>query len=214
MVVPPSPEISASATLCTSCIVISGSCWTPPRQRSTTYREGSSIDGHFSFSFSHANDSKSRYCCRSTRRSVQNYDEKQFSTSSTNDMDLQSPPRIFLARRRPCKLGVSRCQCYNQFMRDSAEKKQTTRSGLGLLNRTYETDITFDPTQERTQWERFEHYVQHLNRADPDNVRYKVFYIARHGEGVHNVKEASVGRTEWEARRLSFYYISFDLVDQ
>ena len=66
-------------------------------------------------------------------------------------------------------------------------------------------DHTFDPEAERAQWERFGHYVQHLNKVDPEHVRYKVFYIARHGEGVHNVKEATVGRAEWEVRFGSFF---------
>lgn len=66
------------------------------------------------------------------------------------------------------------------------------------MNRAYETDQAFDPEHKKTQWERFEHYVRHLNQTDPERVSYKVIYAARHGEGHHNAKAAAVGREEWE----------------
>ncbi|KAL9076066.1 MAG: hypothetical protein Q9157_003772 [Trypethelium eluteriae] len=75
---------------------------------------------------------------------------------------------------------------------------QKTLPALGLLDRTYETDPDFDPHREKSQWERFGNYVAHLNRAS-SKVQYKVFYITRHGKGLHNVKEDEVGRAEWEA---------------
>lgn len=46
-------------------------------------------------------------------------------------------------------------------------------------------------------WELFLSHLQKLNQAGP--AKYKLFYVIRHGEGDHNVKEAQVGRFEWEA---------------
>lgn len=70
--------------------------------------------------------------------------------------------------------------------------------GLGLIDRTYSTDE--DSNNDMTQWQRFERYIRHLNENSKDGERYKVFFIGRHGEGVHNVKEKEVGRHEWEVR--------------
>ncbi|KAK0705939.1 histidine phosphatase superfamily [Lasiosphaeria miniovina] len=77
-----------------------------------------------------------------------------------------------------------------------------TLPGLGLIDRAYETDDTFDPRREKQPWERFVHYLGHLNSqgATADKaVAYKLIYAARHGEGYHNVMEAKVGTVEWEA---------------
>lgn len=50
------------------------------------------------------------------------------------------------------------------------------------------------------QWPRFELYVNTTVEQAPENVAYKVFFIGRHGEGFHNVAEASYGTVEWEVR--------------
>jgi broad specificity phosphatase PhoE len=39
-----------------------------------------------------------------------------------------------------------------------------------------------------------------LNEENPERVKYKIIYLARHGQGYHNVMESSVGRLEWEAK--------------
>ncbi|AEO63944.1 4924f1e1-a2fa-40e0-8206-9f70fde90898 [Thermothielavioides terrestris] len=75
----------------------------------------------------------------------------------------------------------------------------TTLPGLGLLDRSYETDDAFDPRRERHAWERFAYYLDHLNRVGGGRTVYKLLYAARHGEGYHNVKEAEVGTAAWEA---------------
>lgn len=36
--------------------------------------------------------------------------------------------------------------------------------------------------------------------------RYKLFFVVRHGEGYHNVKEAQVGRAEWEVSTFRILY--------
>ncbi|KAH8730910.1 histidine phosphatase superfamily [Phaeosphaeriaceae sp. PMI808] len=86
---------------------------------------------------------------------------------------------------------------------ESWDFRATTRPSLGLLDRSYPTDDNSDNgrgTQDpnNTQWNRFIRYLTHLNQTDPENKQYKLFYIVRHGQGVHNVKEKEVGREEWE----------------
>ncbi|KAK0642203.1 histidine phosphatase superfamily [Cercophora newfieldiana] len=75
----------------------------------------------------------------------------------------------------------------------------TTLPGLGLISRPYETDTTLSSANENTNWERFLHYLDHLNKSSSSGVFYKLIIAARHGEGYHNVKEAEVGTVEWEA---------------
>ncbi|KAF1991385.1 phosphoglycerate mutase [Aulographum hederae CBS 113979] len=77
--------------------------------------------------------------------------------------------------------------------------RATTSPNLGLIIRPYPTDAQFDPSGEKTQWQRFEHYIQHLNRnVENSSTQYKLLYLARHGQGFHNVMESSVGTAEWE----------------
>ncbi|PKS06182.1 hypothetical protein jhhlp_007499 [Lomentospora prolificans] len=70
---------------------------------------------------------------------------------------------------------------------------------FGLINRTYPTDKRFDPEGTATQWERFEYYVASLNSGcrPKDNVRYKVLFMGRHGEGWHNAAETFYGTPAW-----------------
>lgn len=80
-------------------------------------------------------------------------------------------------------------------------KNKTTQPGLGLINRTYETDATFDPEGEKTQWERFIHFIEHENQSGQGKYTYKIVVAIRHGQGHHNVKEAEVGRDSWNVSR-------------
>jgi broad specificity phosphatase PhoE len=76
--------------------------------------------------------------------------------------------------------------------------RATTLPLLGITPRPYPTDAAFDPRGEKTQWQRLEHYVRHTNTVSPAHQRRKIFYLIRHGQGVHNVKEKEVGREDWE----------------
>ncbi|KAL9046453.1 MAG: hypothetical protein Q9214_000708 [Letrouitia sp. 1 TL-2023] len=74
-----------------------------------------------------------------------------------------------------------------------------TATNFGLKDRAYESDERFDAQHgEKTQWERFEQEVLRLNREDTPGVRYKVLFLARHGQGLHNMKENFYGRKEWD----------------
>jgi hypothetical protein len=72
-----------------------------------------------------------------------------------------------------------------------------------LLDRVYETDEAFDPHREKQSWERFAHYLDHLNETGGGKTVYKLLYTARHGQGYHNVKEREVGTALWEVSFLS-----------
>lgn len=45
------------------------------------------------------------------------------------------------------------------------------------------------------------HFLNHLNKEASDRARYKLIFVIRHGQGFHNVKEAQVGREDWEVRK-------------
>ncbi|KAI0386764.1 phosphoglycerate mutase-like protein [Hypomontagnella monticulosa] len=81
---------------------------------------------------------------------------------------------------------------------EGPEFRAKTLPSLGLISQTYETDRVFDPQYQKTQWERFIHFVDYLNKADQGKAVYKLVYVIRHGEGFHNVKEKQVGRHQWE----------------
>ncbi|KAK7404104.1 putative phosphoglycerate mutase pmu1 [Neonectria punicea] len=72
---------------------------------------------------------------------------------------------------------------------------------FGLVNRTYTTDPKHKSEGfkdgYKTQWERFEKYVDHLNRKAPKDTQYKVLVMGRHGEGWHNAAETYYGTPAW-----------------
>ncbi|PLN75199.1 histidine phosphatase superfamily [Aspergillus taichungensis] len=78
------------------------------------------------------------------------------------------------------------------------EQFDYSATNFGLIPRAYDADPEFDPEQKRTQWERFASEVHRLNRDSPSNVFYKVLFLGRHGEGVHNVAEARYGTELWD----------------
>jgi len=75
-------------------------------------------------------------------------------------------------------------------------QETTTLPGLGLIRQPYESDAAVSIPS--TDWERFVYYLNQLNNSEGDNVKYKLVFAARHGEGYHNVMEAKVGTVEWE----------------
>lgn len=81
---------------------------------------------------------------------------------------------------------------------ESWEFRAVTIARLGILDRSYPTDDQYDPDRQKSQWDRLRRYVEFLNQESPESRRYKVTYVVRHGEGVHNVKEREVGRAEWD----------------
>jgi len=48
-----------------------------------------------------------------------------------------------------------------------------------------------------SRWRTFQRAIEQLNDDADAHTEYKVFYLARHGEGVHNVGERVHGSSEW-----------------
>ncbi|KAF2867154.1 histidine phosphatase superfamily [Massariosphaeria phaeospora] len=87
---------------------------------------------------------------------------------------------------------------------ESWDFRATTLPSLGLLERNYPTDDNLWAEEgqasedvNHNQWSRFLRFILHLNEEGSGDKRYKLFIIIRHGQGLHNVKEAEVGREEW-----------------
>lgn len=49
-----------------------------------------------------------------------------------------------------------------------------------------------------TQWQKFIQSINELNNLGGESVRYKVLFLGRHGEGVHNVAERRYGTAAWD----------------
>ncbi|KAL8723291.1 MAG: hypothetical protein Q9181_007317 [Wetmoreana brouardii] len=80
-----------------------------------------------------------------------------------------------------------------------------TAANFGLINRTYATDPTYDPSGKKTQWQRFANQIFRLNRDALHGTQYKVLYMGRHGEGYHNAAESYYGTPAWNC-----YYSELD----
>lgn len=74
-----------------------------------------------------------------------------------------------------------------------------TAVNFGLIDQTYDTDTECESDKGRSQWQRFECKVSRLNCESASNVQYKVFFIARHGQGEHNVAERLYGTQDWDS---------------
>ncbi|MCJ1382071.1 hypothetical protein MMC17_005183 [Xylographa soralifera] len=51
-----------------------------------------------------------------------------------------------------------------------------------------------------TRWQMFEEQLRNLNALDGPNVQYKILFLGRHGQGVHNVAEAQYGTSAWDCK--------------
>ncbi|KAF2848363.1 phosphoglycerate mutase-like protein [Plenodomus tracheiphilus IPT5] len=69
------------------------------------------------------------------------------------------------------------------------------KENFGLINRSYPTDIA---GKEEEQWRRFERYIASLNETTSDGESIKVLFLARHGQGWHNVAETKYGTKAWD----------------
>lgn len=49
-----------------------------------------------------------------------------------------------------------------------------------------------------TNWQNLTTYINQLNQEADTNTTYKLIYVARHGEGFHNVAEAKYGTPAWD----------------
>ncbi|KAI4245828.1 MAG: hypothetical protein L6R40_002356 [Gallowayella cf. fulva] len=80
-----------------------------------------------------------------------------------------------------------------------AENFDFISTNFGLIERDYQSDSSHDGQGEKkTQWERFQREVARLNQQGEQGTVYKVLFIGRHGQGVHNVAERRYGTAEWD----------------
>ncbi|KAL7268957.1 putative phosphoglycerate mutase pmu1 [Rhizina undulata] len=104
------------------------------------------------------------------------------------------------------------------FAQDLASTNATTfdfkiSSNFGLLNKFNVTELgnkslDLEPRLgtgeeeegdvKKAPWRRFEKAIGELNRHAPKNTAYKVLYLARHGQGYHNVAESYYGTPLWD----------------
>lgn len=70
-------------------------------------------------------------------------------------------------------------------------------TNFGLIEREYDTDSSLQD-HESTQWQRFSHKLQALNREAPSDIRYILAFMGRHGDGWHNRAERFYGTKQWD----------------
>lgn len=71
-------------------------------------------------------------------------------------------------------------------------------TNFGLISQSYDSDSSLPNVQELTDWERFTHHVASLNSQASDHTSYHVLYLARHGQGYHNLAETYYGTQNWD----------------
>ena len=88
------------------------------------------------------------------------------------------------------------------FLQDDSSTDPSTfdyaNTNFGLINRTYGASDSYNETCADTQWQRLTRYVIDLVENSPTNVNYKLLYMGRHGQGVHNVAEDFYGTHAWD----------------
>ncbi|KAL2822176.1 histidine phosphatase superfamily [Aspergillus cavernicola] len=72
-------------------------------------------------------------------------------------------------------------------------------SNFGLITRPYPSDSNSDQNTS-SQWERLTSYITSLNRSSAPDTQYKLLFLGRHGQGVHNVAETRYGTVLWDCR--------------
>ncbi|KAK4057644.1 putative phosphoglycerate mutase pmu1 [Microbotryomycetes sp. JL221] len=76
------------------------------------------------------------------------------------------------------------------FVQDDPDFDAT---GFNLLNHSFGLKDEASPTR----WFNFQHKISMLNQQADQHTIYKVLFVARHGQGYHNVAEAKYGTRPW-----------------
>ncbi|KAJ5643524.1 uncharacterized protein N7484_006031 [Penicillium longicatenatum] len=96
-------------------------------------------------------------------------------------------------------------------MTQSAQFKFSTVTGFFLQDEPDTDPATFDYVESNfglilheeaplhTQWQKFIQSINELNNLGEGSVQYKVLFLGRHGEGVHNVAEKRYGKAAWDS---------------
>lgn len=84
-------------------------------------------------------------------------------------------------------------------------KFDPTTSDFGLVPQSYEAEGQHerrhddaDDGNSLTNWARFAQHVEKLNRNAATGTKYHVLYLARHGQGYHNLAESYFGVNAWD----------------
>lgn len=87
------------------------------------------------------------------------------------------------------------------FLQDDANTNALrfdyTSTDFGLKKIKYDSPADAPKYPKSTQWQRFENELTRLNGLGEGS--YKTLFLARHGQGFHNVKEARSGTLEWQS---------------
>ncbi|RDW72432.1 phosphoglycerate mutase family protein [Aspergillus mulundensis] len=90
------------------------------------------------------------------------------------------------------------------FLQDEGSTNPDTfdyaSSNFGLINRSYPSDPQDETPNPSTQWPRLAEYITHLNTTASAETTYKLLFLGRHGQGVHNVAESRYGTALWDCR--------------
>ncbi|TKA72369.1 hypothetical protein B0A55_06544 [Friedmanniomyces simplex] len=75
-----------------------------------------------------------------------------------------------------------------------------TKHNFGLVDQPgpYPSEGHYQDYKNLTQWQRFTRFLHALPLTSPPGTSFKVFYLARHGEGYHNIAEAFYGTEAWD----------------
>ncbi|KAJ5645082.1 hypothetical protein N7507_011093 [Penicillium longicatenatum] len=96
-------------------------------------------------------------------------------------------------------------------MTQSAQFKFSTVPGFFLQDEPDTDPATFDYVESNfglilhekaplhTQWQKFIQSINELNNLGEGSVQYKVLFLGRHGEGIHNVAERRYGKAAWDS---------------
>jgi hypothetical protein len=87
----------------------------------------------------------------------------------------------------------------NGFNDDSYLGHTKATSNLGLIDQKFPTDKGGKSVATLTSWQRFEAYVESLNKKN-EQYTYKVLFMGRHGQGFHNAAESYFGTPAWNVR--------------
>ncbi|KAK5070575.1 putative phosphoglycerate mutase pmu1 [Lithohypha guttulata] len=80
-----------------------------------------------------------------------------------------------------------------------------TTTNFGLISQSYESDSSLPLLHfgdhhvgKPTDWQRFDHHLKTLNTQADANASYHILYLARHGQGYHNLAESYYGPAAWD----------------
>jgi len=71
------------------------------------------------------------------------------------------------------------------------------KHNFGLIPRSYDSDSSLPSASTSSAWQRFTHHLTTLNDASPATTSYRLLFLARHGQGIHNVAESYYGEQAW-----------------